>query len=119
MQACQQLLYRGTLVVLERLLNVYGDDSVVTGDVANHPRSGRPCVTTAADDGYIVLQHLCNRRLTAAVTGRQYGIHPCTIRNRLRQNFQPIRAYRPYSGQIPTRHHRTARRDCCRRHLHF
>ena len=28
MQACQQLLYRATLVVLERLLSVYGDDSV-------------------------------------------------------------------------------------------
>ena len=28
MQACKQLLYRGTLVVLERLSSVYGDDSV-------------------------------------------------------------------------------------------
>ena len=28
MQACQQLLYCGTLVILERLLSVYGDDSV-------------------------------------------------------------------------------------------
>ena len=28
MQACQQLLYRGTLVVLERLSSIYGDDSV-------------------------------------------------------------------------------------------
>ena len=28
MQACQQLLYRGTLVILERLSSVYGDDSV-------------------------------------------------------------------------------------------
>ena len=27
-QACQQLLYRGTLVVLERLSSVYGEDSV-------------------------------------------------------------------------------------------
>ena len=34
-----------------------------------------------------------NRRLTAAATGRQYGIHPQTVRSRLRQNFQPIRAY--------------------------
>ena len=33
-------------------------------------------MTTAADDRYIVLQHLCNRRLTAAATGRQYDIHP-------------------------------------------
>ena len=28
MQACQQLLYRGTLVEFERLSNVYRDDSV-------------------------------------------------------------------------------------------
>ena len=31
MQACQQLLYHGTLVVLERLSSVYGDDSVSQG----------------------------------------------------------------------------------------
>ena len=74
-------------------------------------RSGRPRVTTAADDRYIVLQHLRNRRLTAAATGRQYGIHPQTVRNRLRQNVQPIRSYRPYFCQILTRRHRTARRD--------
>ena len=42
----------------------------VTGNIADHPRSGRPCVTTAADDRYIVLQHLRNRCLTAAATGR-------------------------------------------------
>ena len=35
-----------------------------------------------------------------------------TVRNRLRQNIQPIRAYRPYFGQ-------TSRRDWCRRQLHF
>ena len=32
----------------------------VTGNVADRPRSGRPCVTTAAEDRYIVLQHLRN-----------------------------------------------------------
>ena len=52
----------------------------VTGNVADRPRSGRPRVTTAADDRYIVLQHVRNRRLTAAATGRQYGIHPQTVR---------------------------------------
>ena len=57
----------------------------VTGNVADHPRSGRPRVNTAADDRCIVLQPLRNRRLTAAATGRQYGIHPQTVRNRLRQ----------------------------------
>ena len=66
------------------------------------PRSGRPRVTTATDDRYIVLQHLRSRRLTAAATGRQDGIQLQTVRNRLRQNVQPIRAYRPYFCQILT-----------------
>ena len=93
MQECQQLLYRVTLDVLERLSSVYGDASVSQKTVADRPRSGRPRVTTAADDRYIVLQHLRNRRLTAAATGRQYVLHPQTVRNRLRQNIQPICAY--------------------------
>ena len=91
----------------------------VTGNVANRPRSCRPRLTTAADDCYVVLQHLRNRRLTAAATGRQNSIHPQTVRNRSRQSVQPIRAYRPYFSQILTRCHRTARRDWCRRHLHL
>ena len=92
---------------------------LVTGNVADRPRSGRPRVTTAADDRYIVLQHLRNRRLTAAAIGGQYGIHPQTVSNRLRRNVQPIHAYRPYFGRILTRRYRTARRDWCRRHMHF
>ena len=32
----------------------------VTGNVADRPRSGKPRMTTAADDRYIVLQHLWN-----------------------------------------------------------
>ena len=83
----------------------------VTGNVADRPRSGRPRVTTAVDDRYIVLQHLRNKRLTAAATVRQYGIHPQTVRNRLRQNVQPIRGYRPYFGQILIRRHRKGRSD--------
>ena len=46
----------------------------VTGNVVYRPRSGRPRVTTAADDRYIVLQHLHNRRQTSAATRRQYGL---------------------------------------------
>ena len=104
MQACQQLLYRKTIERLRRRFRV-------TGNVADRPQSGSPRVTTAADDGYIVLQHLPDRRLTATATGRQYGIHPQTVINRLRQNVQPNRAYQPYFGQILTRRHRTARLD--------
>ena len=74
----------------------------VTGNVADRPLSGRPRVTTAGDNRYIVLQHLHNRRLTAAATVRQYGIHPQTVRNRMRLNVQHIRAYRPYFGQFLT-----------------
>ena len=111
MQACQQLLYRGTLVVIERLSSVYKNKFRVTGNVANRPRSGRPRVTTAADDRYIVLQHLRKGCLTAAATGRHYGIHPQTVRNRLKQNVQPIRGYRPYFGQILIRRYRTSRWD--------
>ena len=77
----------------------------VTGNVADLPQSGRTCVTTAADERYIVLQHLRNRHLTATATGRQYGIHLQTVRNWLSQIVQPIRAYRPYFGQILTRRH--------------
>ena len=76
MQACQQLLYRGALVVLEILSSVYGDDSVsketlpIVFEVVGQPR-----VFTAVDYRYIVLQHLRDKRLTAAATGRQYSIN--------------------------------------------
>ena len=53
----------------------------VTGNVADSSESGRPHVTTATDDCYIVLHHLLKRHLTAGATGRQYGIHPQTVRN--------------------------------------
>ena len=76
------------------------------GTVQDRPRSGRPRVTTAADDRYMTVHHLRNRRLSAAATARQHGISAHTVRNRLRQNNNPIRAYRPYFGQILTRRHR-------------
>ena len=118
MQACQQLLYRGTLVVLKDY-RAFMETIPCHRDVADCPQSGWSLVTTGADDHYIVLQHLRNRRLSAAATGRQCGIHPQTVRNRFRQKGQPIRACRPYFAQILTRRHRTARRDWCCRHLHF
>ena len=96
-----------TRKIIERLRRRFR----VTGNVADRPRSGKPRVTTAADDRCIVLQYLRNKRLTAAANRRQYGIHPQTVRNQLRQNVKPIRAYRPYSSQILSGRHRTARRD--------
>ena len=104
-----------TRKTIERLRRQF----LVTGNVADRLRSGRPCVTTAANDHYIVLQHLHNTCLNAAATGRQYGIHPLTVRNRLWQKVQPIHAYRPYFCQILTRRHRMARQDWCRCHLYF
>ena len=91
----------------------------VAGNLADRPRSDRSRVTTSTDDCYIVLQHLRDRRLTAAATRRQYGIYPQAVRNRLRENVQPYHAYRPYFGQILTRPDQTAKRDWCYRHMHF
>ena len=54
----------------------------VTENVADRLQSGRPHVTTTADDHYIVSQHQHNWHLTAAATTRQYGINPQTVRNR-------------------------------------
>ena len=52
MQAYQQLLYRGTLVVLGKTIERLQRRFRVTGNVADRPRSPRPRVTTAADDRY-------------------------------------------------------------------
>ena len=70
MQARQELLYRDTLVVLERLSSIYGDDSV--------SQETLPTVLEAVDHVWSLLSMITirNRRLTAAATGRQYGIHP-------------------------------------------
>ena len=89
-----------------------------TGNLADLPRSCRPRTTSATDDRYIILQHLCNRCLTAAATGRHMVfIH--RLRNRIRQNVQSIQAYHLYFDQILTRPHPTAGRDWYHRHLHF
>ena len=97
--------FRCTRKTIERL----GTRFRVKGNVADRPQSGGPRVTTAANDRYIVLQHLRNRRLTTAETGRQYGIHPQTVRNRFRKMFKLF----VLTDQILTRRHRTARRDWC------
>ena len=91
----------------------------ITGSVRDLARSGRPPVTTLRDDRMITLTHLRNRFLPATVTARRYGVHPQTIINRLRKNPRPIRARRPYTGQILTGHHRVARLMWARRHLNF
>ena len=75
----------------------------VTGRTADRPRSGRPRVTTRAQDHYIVVSHLRDRFLTATQTahntpGRHNNrISAQTVRNRLRD--RGLRAYRPFVGQ--------------------
>ena len=90
-----------------------------TGAVHDRQRPGRPRVTTARADRFITLTHLRQRQLAATVTARQYGVSGQTIRNRLRRNAQPIRARRPYTGQIMTQRHRAARLLWARRHLNW
>ena len=73
-----------------------------TGRLTDHPRSGRPRVTTQRQDRRIHLVHLRNRFRTAIETTREViGTHgrrvcPRTVRNRLRE-FD-LRPRRPYVG---------------------
>ena len=92
---------------------------VNTGSVRDRPRPGIRRVTTLRDDRVITLTHLRNRFLPATVTARQLGITAQTVRNRLRQQNVPIRARRPYTGQIMRPHHKVARLAWAQRHLHW
>jgi hypothetical protein len=71
-----------------------------TGSVTDRPRSGRPRATSCRDNRFITFTHLRNRFTQATVTAQRLGISDETIRNRLRQYRAPIRARRPYTGQI-------------------
>ena len=82
-----------------------------SGSTADAPRSGRPRVTTPAQDRFIRLRHLRNRFLSAqstvqALPGNQ-RISRQTVRNRI--HGAGLRAYRPYQGNVLTRRHRQAR----------
>ncbi|XP_071264891.1 uncharacterized protein, partial [Salvelinus alpinus] len=85
-----------------------------TGRTADRPRSGRPRVTTPAQDRYIRTSHLRDRyrmaTTTARVTPRTHNpsISAQTVRNRLRE--AELRAFRPVVRQVLTRHHRQQRR---------
>ena len=82
-----------------------------SGSTADAPRSGRPRVTTPAQDRFIRLRHLRNRFLSAqstvqALPGNQ-RISRQTVRNRI--HGAGLRAYRYYQGNVLTRRHRQAR----------
>lgn len=91
-----------------------------TGSVDDHPRSGRPRVTTPIQDRFIVLQHLRDRfrpaTRTAAVTvGRHHQrISESTVRRRLRSHM--LSARRPARGPRLTAVHRRNRLRWCRQH---
>lgn len=102
------MLYSGCLIALERSLSVCGDNTGSRETLQPSPKDVGH-VTTAADDQCMLVQHICNRRLTAEETGRQPCIHPQSVRNRLNRKF----------GQILTQRHRATRRDWCSSHLLF
>nr|ACI68988.1 Transposable element Tc1 transposase [Salmo salar] len=85
-----------------------------TGWTADHPRSGRPRVTTPAQDRYIRTSHLRDRYRMATTTARVTpGMHnpsisAQTVHNRLRE--AGLRACRPVVRQVLTRHHRQQHR---------
>ncbi|XP_053384473.1 uncharacterized protein LOC128550131 [Mercenaria mercenaria] len=88
-----------------------------TGSTSDRPRSGRPRVTTQADDNFIKMTSLRNRFQPATVTaatlpGRQVSAD--TIRRRLR--MYGIRPRRPYRGPVLTQRHRRARLARAQRH---
>lgn len=85
------------------------------GTTTDRLRSGRPRVTTRAQDRYIRLFHLRNRTIAATETAVNVPglrrISPQTVRNRLRSHG--LRARRPYVGATLRRQHRRARVRWC------
>uniref|UniRef100_A0A674C2M4 Transposase Tc1-like domain-containing protein n=1 Tax=Salmo trutta TaxID=8032 RepID=A0A674C2M4_SALTR len=87
-----------------------------TGRTADRPHSGRPCVTTPAQDRYIRTSHLRDRYRMATTTVRvtpgthNPSISAQTVLNRLRE--AGLRACRPVVRQVLTRHHQVQRRLC-------
>ena len=108
-----------TAAVIYRLLNRYR----ITGSTADRPRSGRPRVTTPAQDRYIRTSHLRDRFLpatrTAAITpGRTNNrISAQTVRNRLSE--YGLRCRRPYHGPMLRRRHRNLRMQWVQRHVRW
>ncbi|XP_071208068.1 uncharacterized protein, partial [Salvelinus alpinus] len=85
-----------------------------TGWTADCPRSGRPSVTTPAQDRYTRTSHLRYRYRMATKTARvtpgthNPSISAQTVRNRLKE--PGLKACGPVGRQVQTRHHRQQRR---------
>lgn len=92
-----------------------------TGSSADAPRTGRPRVTTQAQDRFIRLRHLRNRFLPASSTVQiipgARRISDQTVRNRL--HAAELRAYRPLRGNVLTRRHHQARLQWATQHRHW
>ena len=91
-----------------------------TGNTADRHRTGRPRVTTPAEDRYVRVTMLRNHFQTATVLAATLpggNISSDNVRRRLRE--YGIRARRAHRGPILTVRHRIARLDWARRHLCF
>ncbi|KAK3083895.1 hypothetical protein FSP39_004845 [Pinctada imbricata] len=108
-----------TRVTISRLASRYR----TTGSVNERRRSGRPRVTTAAQDRYTVTSHLRNRFLTVPSTtigtpGRTNNrISANTVRRRLAE--KGIKARRPYKGIKFTQRHKRNRAQWARNHARW
>uniref|UniRef100_A0AAZ3SNJ1 Transposase Tc1-like domain-containing protein n=1 Tax=Oncorhynchus tshawytscha TaxID=74940 RepID=A0AAZ3SNJ1_ONCTS len=93
-----------------------------TARIADRPRSGRPCVTTPAQDRCIRTSHLRDwyrMATTAQVTPGTHNpsISAQTVRNRLRE--AGLRACRPVVRQVLINHHRQQCRLCAQTHCRW
>ena len=111
---------------VSRMLNVsqsnisrFWDRYQQQGSTHDRPRSGRPRVTTPAQDRHIRLRHLRDRFTTATSTAAaipgQRRISDQTVRNRLRE--AGIRARRPVKAVVLTRRHHQVRLQWARTHM--
>jgi len=93
-----------------------------TGSTRDLPRSGRPRVTSRAQDRYILNQHLRDRfrtaTATAAVTPGTHNnrISAQTVRKRLAESG--LHGRRPYVGSVLLRRHRN-NREWALRHINW
>ena len=91
----------------------------ITGSVNDRPRTGRPRVTTAAQDRYIRVTHFRNRMMPATrtvhqVLGPRGPVSTDTARRRLRA--AGLRNRGPYVGPILSPRHRQRRQQWAQQH---
>lgn len=92
-----------------------------TNSVDDRPRSGRPRITTVAQDRFIRLRHLRNRTTTATSTASEIPglrrISDQTVRNRLRE--AGLFARRPVRRNVLTPRHIAERLQWCQQRLRW